>query len=169
MFVIITKSNFHGIKIFDRIKPKQIHSYFKIKINEKIKYIHKQSACYFITSNTPKLSNDRLSRVRQQTTKRWLSKMFWLFVFVRYVLPMIYFFPWEERTWDSVSKHLKTIFSEISWIANDNLSTLPYLFALLETFKYFIRLFPTFQYFYGLERTSDNLSVRLSTCTNFCT
>ena len=65
-----TKSSFHGIKIFDHINPNQMHPYFKVKINGKIKYLHKQSACYLITSNTPKLSNDRLSRVRQQAANR---------------------------------------------------------------------------------------------------
>lgn len=58
-----TKSTFDGIKICDRINPSLEHSYYKIK------YLHKQSACWLLSSNITKLSSDRLSRVVQQTTK----------------------------------------------------------------------------------------------------
>ncbi|CAF2007754.1 unnamed protein product [Rotaria magnacalcarata] len=61
------KSDFNGIRIFDNINPDLKRSYFKVKINESIKYLHKQSACWLLSNNITKLSNDRLSRVMQQT------------------------------------------------------------------------------------------------------
>ncbi|CAM2723300.1 unnamed protein product [Rotaria socialis] len=63
-----TRSNFDGIKILDNINPILKHSYFKIKINDKIKYLHKQSACWLLSNKSTRLSSDRLSRVMQQTT-----------------------------------------------------------------------------------------------------
>lgn len=62
-----TKSDFNGIRIVDNINPSLRHSYFKIKINGHIKYLHKQSACWLLSSNNTRLSSDRLSRVQQQT------------------------------------------------------------------------------------------------------
>lgn len=62
-----TKSEFHGIKIVDSINPTLKQSYFKIKINEKTKYLHKQSACWLLSKKASKLSSDRLSRVMQQS------------------------------------------------------------------------------------------------------
>ncbi len=62
-----TKSDFHGIRIIDNVNQDFRQSYFKIKINENIKFVHKQSACWLLSNNISKLSNDRLSRVRQQT------------------------------------------------------------------------------------------------------
>ncbi|CAF4993234.1 unnamed protein product, partial [Rotaria sp. Silwood1] len=63
-----TRSSFDGIKIVDNINPTLKHSYFKIKINDKIKYLHKQSACWLLSNKSTRLSSDRLSRVMQQTT-----------------------------------------------------------------------------------------------------
>lgn len=40
-----TKSDFDGIKIMDDINPMLEPSFFRIKINGKIKYLHKQSTC----------------------------------------------------------------------------------------------------------------------------
>lgn len=60
-----TKSEFEGIGIFDEINPKLKPSFFKIKINGNVKYLHKQSACWLLTKQLNKLSNDRLSRVMQ--------------------------------------------------------------------------------------------------------
>jgi len=61
-----TKSHFDGVRVLDEINPNIKQSYFKLKINEKIKYIHKQSSCWMLAHNVSRLSNDRLSRVRQQ-------------------------------------------------------------------------------------------------------
>lgn len=62
-----TKSEFHGIKIVDDINPALKQLYFKIKINDKTKYLHKQSACWLLSKKVGKLSSDRLSRVMQQS------------------------------------------------------------------------------------------------------
>ncbi|CAF4628340.1 unnamed protein product [Rotaria socialis] len=63
------KSNFNGMKIFDEIETGRRDSYFKLKINDKYKYIHKQSACWLLTDKNTRLSNDRLSRVIQSSRK----------------------------------------------------------------------------------------------------
>jgi hypothetical protein len=62
-----TKSDFNGIRIVNHINSAPRHSYFKIKINRNIMYLHKQSACWLLSSNNTKLSSDRLSQVQQQT------------------------------------------------------------------------------------------------------
>jgi len=62
-----TKSDFEGIRIVDTINPALRQSYFKVKLNGKIKFLHKQSACWLLSNNITKLSSDRLSRVKQQT------------------------------------------------------------------------------------------------------
>ncbi|CAF5110775.1 unnamed protein product, partial [Rotaria sp. Silwood1] len=62
-----TKSDFNGIRIVDNINPAIRKSYFKVKINDNIKYLHKQSACWLQSSQITKLSSDCLSRVMQQT------------------------------------------------------------------------------------------------------
>ncbi len=62
-----TKTDFDGIRIVDRINPDLKQYYFKIKINQNIQYLHKQSACWLVSNNITKLSNDRLSHVKQQT------------------------------------------------------------------------------------------------------
>ncbi|CAF3915067.1 unnamed protein product [Rotaria magnacalcarata] len=63
-----TKSDFNGIRVVDNINPALRQSYFKVKINDNIKYIHKQSACWLQSNQITKLSSDRLSRVIQQTS-----------------------------------------------------------------------------------------------------
>jgi hypothetical protein len=63
-----TKSDFNGIRVVDHINPYFRQSYFKVEINENIKYLHPQSACWLLSNNVTKLSSDRLSHVRQQTT-----------------------------------------------------------------------------------------------------
>ncbi|CAF1621515.1 unnamed protein product [Rotaria sordida] len=63
------KTDFDGIKILDHIKMEQKDRYFKIKINDKVKYMHKQTACWILTNDNEKLSSDRLSRVIQTNKK----------------------------------------------------------------------------------------------------
>ncbi|CAM4912299.1 unnamed protein product [Rotaria socialis] len=63
-----TKSEFNGIRVFDDIDPNLKQSYFKIKLNDKIKYLHKQSACWLLSNKITKLSSDRLSRCKQQSS-----------------------------------------------------------------------------------------------------
>ena len=66
-----TKSDFEGIRIVDTINPALRQSYFKIKLNGKTKFLHKQSACWLLSNNITKLSSDRLSRVKQQTVDNY--------------------------------------------------------------------------------------------------
>lgn len=63
-----TKSEFNGIRIVDDIDPNSKQSYFRIKLNDKIKYLHKQSACWLLANKITKLSSDRLSRCKQQSS-----------------------------------------------------------------------------------------------------
>ncbi|CAF4798006.1 unnamed protein product [Rotaria sp. Silwood1] len=62
-----TRSIFEEIKIVDNINSMLKNSYFKIKINDKIKYLRKQSACWLLSNKSIGLSSDRLSRIMQQT------------------------------------------------------------------------------------------------------
>ena len=64
-----TKQDFRGIKVFNTVEPHMEHSYFKVTINHDTKYIHKQTACWLLTGEKSKLSNDRLLRVTQINKK----------------------------------------------------------------------------------------------------
>jgi len=45
----VVRENLNGIKAFDKIKSCRRDSYFKLKINESYKCVHKQSACWLLT------------------------------------------------------------------------------------------------------------------------
>ncbi|CAF1085734.1 unnamed protein product [Didymodactylos carnosus] len=64
-----TKTNLHGLRIRDEIPKQHEHSYFKIHMNDKVQYIHQQTACYLLTVENSTLSTDRLSRVMQMSRK----------------------------------------------------------------------------------------------------
>ena len=64
------KIELSGIKLFDTIKPHLQKSYFEVRVNSETKYLHKQSACWLLTDNHSRLSNDRLSRVIQTSDKQ---------------------------------------------------------------------------------------------------
>ncbi|CAF1327655.1 unnamed protein product [Rotaria sp. Silwood1] len=66
---ITSKETFQGMKIFDKIDPTKKNNYFHIMVNNKPKYLHKQTAARLLTSNKNCLSSDRLTRV-QQTNKQ---------------------------------------------------------------------------------------------------
>ncbi|CAF4524492.1 unnamed protein product, partial [Rotaria sp. Silwood2] len=66
---ITSKETFQGMKIFDKIDPTKKNNYFQIMINNKPKYLHKQTAARLLTSSKNCLSSDRLTRV-QQTNKQ---------------------------------------------------------------------------------------------------
>ncbi|CAF1063680.1 unnamed protein product [Adineta ricciae] len=53
------KSDFKGMRIADNLNPTLRHSYFKIKIKNRSKYMHKQSACWLQSNQIKKLSSDR--------------------------------------------------------------------------------------------------------------
>ncbi|CAF1358814.1 unnamed protein product [Rotaria sp. Silwood1] len=60
-----TKNEFAGIKICSKVESDTEHCYFKVTINDDTKYLHKQTACWLLTEEKSKLSNDRLLRVQQ--------------------------------------------------------------------------------------------------------
>ncbi|CAF1470116.1 unnamed protein product [Rotaria sp. Silwood1] len=64
-----TKEEFSGMKVFNMVQPHIEHSYFKATINDDIKYIHKRTACWLLTDEKSKMSNDRLLRVQQINKK----------------------------------------------------------------------------------------------------
>ncbi|CAF4737129.1 unnamed protein product, partial [Rotaria socialis] len=72
-----TKDDYVGIKIFNAIQTHIEHSYFEVTIKDHMKYMHKQTACWLLTGEKSKISNDRLLRV-QQTNKK--SDFFLLYV-----------------------------------------------------------------------------------------
>ncbi|CAF3996865.1 unnamed protein product, partial [Rotaria sp. Silwood1] len=65
----INKMNFNGIRIFDSINPALKSSHFQVQINNKPKFIHKQTACWLLTDKASRLSADRLSRVIEANKK----------------------------------------------------------------------------------------------------
>ncbi|CAF1544624.1 unnamed protein product, partial [Adineta steineri] len=60
-----TKKDFSGLKVTDKVEPHIEHTYFKVKLNHDTKFLHKQTACWLLTEDKSKLSNDRLLRVQQ--------------------------------------------------------------------------------------------------------
>ena len=62
-----SKSQFHGMRVFDTISPSLSKSYFRINIDGKMKYVHKQTACWMSTDEKASLSADRLHRVQQSS------------------------------------------------------------------------------------------------------
>ncbi|CAF3344806.1 unnamed protein product [Rotaria sp. Silwood2] len=55
-----------GMRVLDRVCPELAKTYFKVEIDDKTKFIHKQTACWFLTENKAWLSNDRLVRIMQK-------------------------------------------------------------------------------------------------------
>lgn len=60
----IQQTNFPGCRIYDNVDSDQSFKFFRVSIGDSIKYIHKQTACWILTSERNRLSNDRLIRVR---------------------------------------------------------------------------------------------------------
>jgi len=50
----------------DAINSDLRDSYFLVNIDGKKKYLHKNTACWYLTNETHKLSSDRLNRVMQK-------------------------------------------------------------------------------------------------------
>jgi hypothetical protein len=67
--MITSKDTFQGMRIFDKIDPSKKSHYFQITINNKLKFIHKQTAARLLTTTKNCLSSDRLSRI-QKTNKQ---------------------------------------------------------------------------------------------------
>ena len=71
-----TKNDFTGMKVFTKIESHMKHSYFEMTLNDHTKFMHKQTACWLLTGEKSKLSNDRLLRVQQ--TNKTKNKCFFL-------------------------------------------------------------------------------------------
>ncbi|CAF4397583.1 unnamed protein product, partial [Didymodactylos carnosus] len=67
--ITTAKTNFSGIHIKDKINTELKNSYFKIKINNADKYLHKQSAIWLLTDKNYRIPTDRLSRVIETSKK----------------------------------------------------------------------------------------------------
>ena len=63
------KSSLEGLRIHDTVPINQEQSYFKITLNGRTQYLHKQAACYLLTDDNATLSSDRLKRVIQGSKK----------------------------------------------------------------------------------------------------
>ncbi|CAF1316963.1 unnamed protein product [Rotaria sp. Silwood1] len=59
------RTDFSGMQIFDSIDQAHKNSYFEVEINNKKKFLHKQTACWYLTEGKGHLSSDRLSRMKQ--------------------------------------------------------------------------------------------------------
>jgi len=59
----VTGDIFPGIRIFNSIERTKSSYYFKLRIDGKEKFIHKQTACWLFTDDKKSLSADRLRRV----------------------------------------------------------------------------------------------------------
>ena len=59
------QNNFKGCPIYDKVSPKRASNFFRVRIGSSTKYIHKQTACWSLTSEKTRLSADRLMRVQQ--------------------------------------------------------------------------------------------------------
>ena len=68
--IITKKQSFQGMKIYDHVSPSEINHYFKIDINSKTRYIHKQTAARLLTTRKHRLSSDRVSRVKQANKQK---------------------------------------------------------------------------------------------------
>ena len=61
------KSEFSGMRIVDEISPSLAKSYFCVDMDDKKRYIDKQTACWLLTEAKADLSADRLTRVQQSS------------------------------------------------------------------------------------------------------
>jgi hypothetical protein len=62
----VTSSTIRGMRIFDSIDDSRSESFFRVKINNQDKFMHKQSATWYLSKDKIKLSADRLKRVQSQ-------------------------------------------------------------------------------------------------------
>jgi len=62
----VSSSTIRGVRIFDSIDEDHSESFFRVKINNQDKFMHKQSATWYLSKDNVKLSADRLKRVQSQ-------------------------------------------------------------------------------------------------------
>jgi hypothetical protein len=61
----VRQKNFRGCRIYDKVSATNAFKFFRIRVGNSIKYVHKQTACWLLTDGKNRLSSDRLVRVRQ--------------------------------------------------------------------------------------------------------
>jgi hypothetical protein len=59
------QKKFNGCRIYDKINTQQSKKYLRIRIGSSYKFIHKQTACWLLTTDKQRLSSDRLIRVQK--------------------------------------------------------------------------------------------------------
>jgi len=60
-----SQPTFRTVRVCDNISPHLLQSYFKVRINQNDKFIHKSTACWILTEQNQKLLADRTQRVTQ--------------------------------------------------------------------------------------------------------
>ncbi len=68
--LITSKQTFEGMRVYEKINPAKIGSYFEIFINNKLCYMHKQTTARPLTINKHRLSSGRLIRVKQTSKQQ---------------------------------------------------------------------------------------------------
>jgi hypothetical protein len=63
------KDNYNGMRIYSAVADQDKNKFFKINVNGIDKFMHKQTAAWYLTKKINRLSSDRLVRV-QQTNKQ---------------------------------------------------------------------------------------------------
>lgn len=63
------KDSYNGMRIYSTVADEHKKTFFKININGNNKYMHKQTAAWYLTKKNHRLSSDRLVRV-QKTNKQ---------------------------------------------------------------------------------------------------
>ncbi|CAF4334683.1 unnamed protein product, partial [Rotaria magnacalcarata] len=64
-----TKDDYVGIKIFNTVQTHIEHSYLKVKINDDMKYMHKQTACWLLTGK--KSQNPFCNSIKSLKRGQW--------------------------------------------------------------------------------------------------
>ncbi|CAF4007225.1 unnamed protein product [Adineta steineri] len=59
------QKKFNGCRIYDKINPQQSKKYFRIRMGSSYKFIHKQTACWLLTTDKQRSSSDLLLCVQQ--------------------------------------------------------------------------------------------------------
>jgi hypothetical protein len=61
----VSEATLRTTRVCDSVPAHLSQSYFKVRINDKYKFIHKSTACWVLTEQNQKLSPDRTRRVTQ--------------------------------------------------------------------------------------------------------
>ncbi|CAM4840137.1 unnamed protein product [Rotaria magnacalcarata] len=61
----VTTSVHRGVRLVDDVKQEHAEKYFRVTLNNQIKFLHKQTACWLLEKDKSSLPADRLSRVQE--------------------------------------------------------------------------------------------------------